>query len=244
MPAPAPPTGPTSNKLASDRLAVALDFSSAEKALELFESLRGRAGLFKVGSELFLQTGPQGVRSLVERGAPVFLDLKFHDIPRTVAAAGREAARMGVTIFNVHASGGVEMMRAAAQSSREARPETKILAVTVLTSLAATQDEVLRLADAARQAGLDGVVAAPTEVRVLRQRFGSDFILLAPGIRPRWAEQSLPQGSDDQKRVATPAEAIAAGADYIVVGRPITGAQDPVAAAARVVEEIRGALSS
>src|SRR2546425_6098020 len=160
----------SSQAVAIKKLAVALDFSSVPPALALFERLQGAAGLFKVGSELFLQTGPSVVRELTERGAPVFLDLKFHDIPRTVAASAREAARMGAAIFNVHAAGGVEMMRAAAQAAREVRPETRIIAVTILTSLPATEEQVLRLADSAKQAGLDGVVAAPTEMRALRAR--------------------------------------------------------------------------
>ncbi len=222
---------------AAQRLAVALDFASVAPALALFERLQGAAGLFKVGSELFLQTGPDCVRRLADCGAPIFLDLKFHDIPRTVAAASREAARMGAAIFNVHASGGAEMMRAAAQAAREVRPETKIIAVTVLTSLPATTDQVLRLAAAAQEAGLDGVVAAPTEMRALRARFGPDFLLVSPAVRPAWAA-----ATHDHQRSATPAEAVAAGADYIVVGRPITGAADPAAAAARVVAEIQTVL--
>src|SRR2546421_8104835 len=140
---------------------------------------------------------------------------------------------MGVAIFNVHASGGSEMMRVAAQAARAERPQTKIIAVTILTSLPATEEQVLRLADSAQKAGLDGVVAGPTEMRALRARFGPDFLLVSPAIRPAWAVTS-----DDQKRKATPGEAASAGADYIVVGRPITGADDPVAAAARVVQEI------
>jgi orotidine-5'-phosphate decarboxylase len=227
----------TAPSAAAQRLAVALDFASVAPALALFERLQGAAGLFKVGSELFLQTGPDFVRQLVDRGAPVFLDLKFHDIPRTVAAAARESARMGVTVFNVHASGGTEMMRAAAQAAREARPETKIIAVTVLTSLPATTEEVVRLAAAAQEAGLDGVVASPREMRELRARFGPDFLLVSPAVRPAWASSS-----HDHQRPATPADAASAGADYIVVGRPITGAADQVAAAARVVEEIQAAL--
>lgn len=227
----------TATSAATQRLAVALDFASVAPALDLFERLQGAAGLFKVGSELFLQTGPDAVRRLVDRGAPVFLDLKFHDIPRTVAAAAREAACMGVTVFNMHAAGGVEMMRAAAQASRDVRPETKVIAVTVLTSLPATEDQVVRLAAAAQEAGLDGVVASPREMRALRSRFGPDFLLVSPAVRPAWAA-----ASHDHQRSATPADAASAGADYIVVGRPITGAADPVAAAARVVEEIQTVL--
>jgi orotidine-5'-phosphate decarboxylase len=227
----------TPTSAATQRLAVALDFASVAPALDLFERLQDAAGLFKVGSELFLQTGPDAVRRLVDRGAPVFLDLKFHDIPRTVAAAAREAARMGVAVFNMHAAGGAEMMRAALQASREVRPETKVIAVTVLTSLPATEDQVVRLAAAAQEAGLDGVVASPREMRALRARFGPNFLLVSPAVRPAWAA-----ASHDHQRSATPADAAAAGADYIVVGRPITGAADPVAAAARVVEEIQTVL--
>ncbi len=229
---------------AENRLAVALDLPLAAEAIGLFERLRGLAGLFKVGSELFVASGPDTVRSLVERGARIFLDLKFHDIPRTVAAAAREAARLGVVMLNVHAAGGIEMMRAAALAARQERPEMKVLAVTVLTSLDAAGEQVLRLAEASLEAGLDGVVAAATEVRLLRRNCGPQFIILTPGIRPRWASDGPPgKAQDDQKRVATPAEAIAAGADYIVVGRPITKAADPAAAAARVVEEMRAALA-
>ncbi len=222
---------------AIQKLAVALDFPSVAPAFELFERLNGAAGLFKIGPELFLQAGPDAVRRLVDRGAPVFLDMKFHDIPRTVAAAARESARMGVTVFNVHASGGAEMMRAAAEASRAVRPETKIIAVTVLTSLPTTSEEVLRLAAAAHEAGLDGVVASPREMRALRERFGPKFLLVSPAVRPAWAAST-----HDHQRPASPADAASAGADYIVVGRPITGDADPVAAAARVVEEIQSAL--
>lgn len=216
-----------------NHLAVALDYSDQEAALGLFQKLEGRAGLFKVGSQLFTAAGPDVVRILVQRGATVFLDLKFHDIPRTVAAAAREAAKLGVSVLNVHASGGSEMMRAAVAAAREANPQTKVIAVTVLTSLSATQDDVLRLAESTRDAGLDGVVAASREMRALRRTFGSDFLLVNPGVRPAWAATA-----DDQKRIATPAEAVAEGADYMVVGRPITTAADPAAAAARILDEI------
>jgi len=216
-----------------NHLAVALDYSDKDKALSLQQQLAGRAGLFKVGSQLFTAAGPSGVRTLVERGAPVFLDLKFHDIPRTVAAAAKEAAKLGVDVFNVHAAGGSEMMRAAVAAAREVRPQIRIIAVTILTSLPATEAEVLKLAESAREAGLDGVVAASREMRALRRTFGPDFLLVNPGVRPTWAASG-----DDQKRVATPAEAVAEGADYIVVGRPITTATDPAAAAARILDEL------
>jgi orotidine-5'-phosphate decarboxylase len=225
--------------MAMNPLAVALDYSDPAAALRLYDRLAGRAGLFKVGSQLFTAAGPQIVRALVERGAPLFLDLKFHDIPRTVAAAAREAAKLGVAIFNVHASGGPEMMRAAVAAAREVRPETRVIAVTVLTSLEASEDQVLRLAESARDCDLDGVVAASREMRALRRRFGRDFLLVNPGVRPAWVA-----GEDDQKRVATPAEALAEGADYIVVGRPITTSADPAAAAARILEEISAAPGS
>ncbi len=216
-----------------NHLAVALDYSDRDAALGLYQKLQGRAGLFKVGSQLFTAAGPDVVRTLVERGSPVFLDLKFHDIPRTVAAAAREAAKLGVNIFNVHASGGAEMMRAAVAAAREVHPQTKVIAVTILTSLSATEDEVMKLAASAHEAGLDGVVAASREMRALRRAFGPGFLLVNPGVRPAWAATA-----DDQKRTATPAEAVAEGADYIVVGRPITAAADPAAAAARIADEI------
>lgn len=229
-------THTTKGAVCSEKLCVALDYDGLDPALKLFERLEGHAGLFKVGSQLFVAAGPPAVRTLTERSAPVFLDLKFHDIPRTVAAAARGAARMGVNIFNVHAAGGAEMMRAALQASREINARTRVIAVTVLTSLPAAEGEVLRLAEAAREAGLDGVVAATAEMPALRRHFGPDFLLVNPGVRPSWAA-----AGDDQKRIATPGEAAAGGADYMVVGRPITAAADPVAAAARIVDEIAAA---
>jgi orotidine-5'-phosphate decarboxylase len=223
--------------------------------------------MFKVGSELFTAEGPVPVRYLVTTGHRVFLDLKFHDIPNTVRAAAREAVELGVSMVNVHASGGRKMMEAALEGARsalqsvsrrmqgsagivvgdEARP--KVLAVTVLTSLASQDLEelgisgtpveaVIRLARLAQSAGLDGVVASPREISAIRQACGPGFLIVTPGIRPASA------ATDDQARVATPASAIAAGADYLVVGRPITGAPDPVAAADAIVAEMEGALST
>jgi orotidine-5'-phosphate decarboxylase len=231
------------------------------------ERLHGHAGMFKVGSELFTAEGPVPVRYLVTTGQRVFLDLKFHDIPNTVRAAAREAAELGVSMVNVHASGGRKMMEAALEGARsalqsvsrrmqgstgiavgdEARP--RVLAVTILTSLESQDLEelgisgtpveaVLRLARLAQSAGLDGVVASPREISAIRQACGPGFLIVTPGIRPASA------ATNDQARIATPASAIAAGADYLVVGRPITGAPDPVAAADAIVAEMDGALSA
>ena len=229
---------------------MALDCRSGEAALELV----GRLGdapvaMMKVGSELFTATGPELVRKLRSQGHRVFLDLKFHDIPNTVAGAAAASARLGIAMLNVHASGGVAMMRAARQAAVEAAPGVLVIAVTLLTSLdqqdlarlgltCSPGEQVLRLADMAAKAGLDGVVASPAEVAELRRSFPPPFLLVAPGIRPAWAGEA-----GDQRRLATPGEAIAAGADFIVVGRPITRAPDPREAALRVIEEIASAES-
>jgi orotidine-5'-phosphate decarboxylase len=227
---------------ARDRLVVALDFPARAAALEMVERLRGEVGMFKVGKQLFTAEGPDLVREIVARGEKVFLDLKFHDIPNTVAGAVESAARLGVSLVNVHASGGLAMMQAAAKAARGTG--TRVLGVTVLTSLGAPdlaavgfseppERLVIRLAKLAQEAGLDGVVAAPTELALLRAELGPDFVLLTPGIR-------LPGGeAQDQVRIATPQQAVAAGADYIVVGRPITQADDPVEMARRIVEMMR-----
>jgi len=267
---------------------VALDVPSGNAATRMAERLHGHAGMFKVGSELFTAEGPVPVRYLVTTGQRVFLDLKFHDIPNTVRAAVREAAELGVSMVNVHASGGRKMMEAALEGARsalyqsvqssalqpgsrgvqgsalqpasrgvqgsagivvgdEARP--RVLAVTILTSLesqdleelgisGAPVEAVVRLARLAQSAGLDGVVASPREISAIRQACGPGFLIVTPGIRPASA------ATNDQARIATPARAIAAGADYLVVGRPITGAPDPVAAADAIVAEMDGALST
>jgi orotidine-5'-phosphate decarboxylase len=200
----------------------------------------------KVGFELFVAAGPGLVEDLQARGFRVFLDLKFHDIPNTVAGACRAAARLGVWIVNVHASGGLEMMRAALDAVREIRPETRLIAVTVLTSSDAEtlrgigidrspEQQVLRLADlAVSEAGLDGLVCSPLEASVLRSRLGGTPWLVTPGIRPGGG------GGDDQKRVMTASAAFQAGASHIVVGRPITQASDPAAAVAAILAEIPG----
>ena len=223
----------------SDSVLVALDVPSGERALELARQLEGHVGGFKVGLELFCTCGPQ----IVEQVGPArtFLDLKFHDIPNTVASACRVAARMGVQIFNVHCLGGIDMMRAAVDATREVDPNVHLIGVTVLTShdsdsLArlglreSPREAVLRLAELAQQAGLDGVVCSPREILPVRARCGDDFLLVTPGIRP----QNTDQG--DQKRTLSPREALQAGANHLVVGRPITGASDPVAAAKRLFD--------
>lgn len=238
---------------AKDKLIVALDVDSVERALNLFDSLRDVAGMFKVGSQLFTAAGPDLVRRIVAQGGQVFLDLKFHDIPNTVAAAARAATRLGVSILNIHASGGVEMMRRAAQTVAEVavhegltKPE--VIAVTVLTSLdreqlrqigvdAEVDVQVKNLARLAAECGLDGVVASPHEIEIIRRAIAKPgFLIVTPGVR------STSVAEDDQRRVMTAAEAIRAGADYVVVGRPILNSADPVAAARGIVAEIDGAL--
>lgn len=232
-----------------DRLVIALDVEARARALELVDQLKGLAGLFKIGSQLFTAEGPDLVRQIVRRETKVFLDLKFHDIPSTVARAGIEAARLGVAMFNVHASGGAEMMRAVAEAvseaaEREGFTRPVILAVTVLTSLMPKDlqqvfvreriDHVVTgLAKLAADSGLDGVVSSPQEAMLIRHHVDRpDFVILTPGVRPAWAQ------SHDQKRVLTPSEALQEGADYIVVGRPVTESDDPAEAARRIVSEI------
>jgi orotidine-5'-phosphate decarboxylase len=248
-----------------DQLLIALDVEGAAKALELADSLRGIAGGFKIGSRLFTSEGPSIVRALVGKGDRVFLDLKFHDIPNTVAQAVAAATSLGVWMVNVHASGGTKMMQAAGEAAREAatRAGTRpplVIAITVLTSMTAETlaeigcakgqsvddpgsgvrgpgsviDRVVRLAQLAEAAGLDGVVASPLETATIRERCGRDFAIVTPGIRGGGAGTT---GQDDQARTMSAGEAIAAGATYIVVGRPIIAATDPRAAALAIVEE-------
>jgi orotidine-5'-phosphate decarboxylase len=232
----------------NDRLIVALDVPDRNSALRLVDQLNGLAGFFKIGSRLFTSEGPGLVREIVSGGERVFLDLKFHDIPNTVAGAAESASRLGVSIFNVHALGGADMMRAAANAVANrgilwiTRPA--ILGVTVLTSMdnetlddvgirSNVEFEVVRLALLAHDSGLDGVVASPNEIRPIRELISDDrFIILTPGIRPAWSSPG------DQKRIATPAAALREGADYIVVGRAITTDPDPRGAAERVLEEM------
>ena len=228
------------------KVIVALDFPDRMAAERMAGQLDPRQCAVKVGFELFVAAGPSLVEHLQALGFRVFLDLKFHDIPNTVAGACRAAARLGVWIVNVHAAGGLEMMRAAHDAVREIRPETRLIAVTVLTSSDAEtlrgigidrspEQQVLRLADlAVGEAGLDGLVCSPMEASVLRQRLGNTPWLVTPGIR------SGGGAGDDQKRVMTAGAAFRAGASHIVVGRPITQAPDPAAAVAAILAEIPG----
>ena len=235
---------------AKDKLIVALDVETPDKALALVNELRNVAGMFKVGSQLFTTAGPQIVRDIIALDAKVFLDLKFHDIPHQVAGAARAAAQLGVSLFTIHASGGAEMMRSAVDAVAEIGNETRVLAISVLTSIDANilaqigvtstpTEAVLRLVKLAESAGVDGVVASPQEIESIRNAITSPkFLVVTPGIRPAHNEPA------DQKRVATPAAAISAGASYLVVGRPITGAADPVAAAQQIVAEMQPAAAS
>jgi orotidine-5'-phosphate decarboxylase len=230
----------------ADRLIVALDLPSANAALDIVDELQGLCRWFKVGMELYYAAGAGIVQRLRDRGFDVFLDLKLHDIPNTVAGAIRSVSGTGASLLTIHASGGEKMMRAAAQAA--SRPESpRLLAVSVLTSisaeeLAATgvpdppQTQVLRLARLAQAAGISGLVCSPEEVAAVRQLMGPEALLVVPGVRPAGAA-----GSDDQARIATAAEAIARGASMLVVGRPITQASDPSRAAAALLNEIASA---
>jgi len=232
-----------------DRLIVALDVETLADAERMVDRLQGLATRFKIGSQLFTAAGPAAVEAIQKRGAEVFLDLKFHDIPNTVAGAAREATRMGVLMFNVHASGGRAMMAAAAEGAATAARELGgrrpiVLAVTVLTSLDraalgrelgvadSVEGHVLHLAALAAAAGLDGCVASPNEIGALRTSRGAGWVIVTPGVRPAGSAVG------DQSRIATPGAAAAAGAHYLVVGRPITAAPDPARAAEAVLREM------
>lgn len=234
-----------------ERLIVALDVDTLAQATDLVRLLGKEVGMFKIGKQLFTHAGPQAVRLIQELGGEIFLDLKFHDIPNTVAKAAIEATRLGVKMFNVHASGSLEMMRTTEKEVRrvcrqEKRRKPIMLAVTVLTSLnqddlqrvgveRKVADQVVRLALLTKEAGMDGVVASPHEVADIRAACGRRFVIVTPGIRPSETDR------DDQQRVMTPAEAVRAGVDYIVVGRPIIEAKNPVVAAREIITEMEHA---
>jgi orotidine-5'-phosphate decarboxylase len=224
----------------AEKIIVALDVPTESEALALVEKLSGEVSFFKVGLQLFSAAGPQIVRKIVASGANVFLDLKLHDIPNTVTGAIKSAAELGAQMLTIHLSGGAEMIRAAV-AARESN--MLILGVTLLTS--ATEEtlreigiadkidtHVLRLARLGGAAGIDGIVASPHELGMLRRELGNAMKIIAPGIRPSWSEPG------DQKRFMTPREALDAGADYLVIGRPITGHRDPREAVAKILEEI------
>lgn len=233
------------------RIIVALDVPTRAEALALVTRLGGRVGMFKVGSQLFTAAGPSIIRTLVELGERVFLDLKFHDIPHVVAAACVEAARLGVSLVDVHATGGPAMLTAARRAldlhpAPGRRP--RLLAVTLLTSLAqrelkaigwkgTVQENIIRLARLARRAGCDGVVAAPTDVAAIRRVCGKDFLIVTPGIRLP-GHRKMP----DQARVATPAEALRAGANYVVIGRALTASRNPLRTLATLTDHLSKAL--
>lgn len=235
---------------------VALDVETAARAREVVAALKDYAGMFKIGSQLFTAAGPEFVREMIKAGAPVFLDLKFHDIPNTVARAGVEAARLGVSIFDVHAAGGSEMMRRTVTEVREAAaredfPRPSIIAITVLTSAdkqalsevgvsSNVEEQVGRLARLAADSGMDGVVASPHEVSLVRSAAEArkDFLVVTPGVRPAGTAHG------DQKRVMTPGEAIRAGSSYLVVGRAILDAPDMTRAAEQIIREIELACIS
>ena len=235
-----------------DKLIVALDVPTLEAAVGLVRQLSSVVSWFKVGLELFTSEGPRAFREVFDVGAQsIFFDSKFHDIPNTVGGAARAAARHGVTMFNVHALGGVEMMHAALEAAEQTMGATrpKVIGVTMLTSIdqqtmnrelcisGTVETNVVHLARLAQRAELDGVVCSPQEIAAVRAACGDGFLIVTPGVRPAWAAKG------DQRRVLTPAEAVAAGADYIVVGRPITHASNPAEAAERVLSEFVGGVT-
>jgi orotidine-5'-phosphate decarboxylase len=231
-----------------ERIILALDTDNLDRAKELILQLKGRIKIFKVGNQLFTQSGKEIIELLQANNCSIFLDLKFHDIPNTVARAGEEATKLGVFMFNIHTSGGHRMMKECVESCRrlaEERGQERpyIIGVTILTSLGEKdlielgfrrkmKDQVLHLAHSAKEAGLDGVVCSPQEVRKIKALCGEGFLTVVPGIRPSW---SL---TDDHQRLSTPTKAFEEGADFIVIGRPITEASDPVEATLKIHHEI------
>ncbi len=226
---------------AADKIIVALDVPTKKEALRLVDQLRDEISFFKIGLQLYTAEGPEIARSVLGNDAKVFLDLKLHDIPNTVARAVESASKLGVQMLTIHLSGGTEMVRAAVAAKKT---DMSILGVTVLTSATQhTLDElgvgeqldrhVLRLANLGASAGIDGLVASPFEVKFLRAELGDKIKLVSPGVRPGWSEQG------DQKRTMTPREALEAGADYLVIGRPITAHKDPREALAKILQELK-----
>jgi len=231
-----------------DKIIFALDVDHFADAQRWVNLLKDRIGLFKVGKQLFTHAGPKVVDMIRQKGQNVFLDLKYHDIPNTVARAGEEATKLNVSMFNLHALGGIEMMKKTVESSQAMAkslgvPKPTILAVTILTSMDenalrevgiqnSVLEEVGRLASLAAKAGVDGVVASPQEIGIIRERCGEKFLIVTPGIR------APSDKKDDQKRTLTPKEAISAGANYLVIGRPIKEAKDPLEAVQKIIEDI------
>lgn len=239
-------------KESSRKIIIALDVKNRQEARQVLESLP-EARIFKVGLELFTAEGPAMLDLVKSYGKEVFLDLKLHDIPNTVAGAVRAAVKHGVSMLTLHTSGGREMMKKAVEAARETaekenKPTPLLLGVTVLTSLrdedlreigfaSGTREQVLKLAELAKQAGIEGIVCSPQEIELLRKEFSSSIKIITPGIRPAWAE------AQDQKRIMTPAEAIQKGADFLVIGRPITQSPNPAEAFTRVVKELETAVN-
>ena len=233
---------PSSTISPRDRLIVALDFPAKAKALALVSALAGAVSTYKIGLQLYTAEGPEIIRAVAATGAKIFLDLKLHDIPSTVAKAVAAAGELGVQMLTVHLSGGRAMLSAAVEAGS---PNLSLLGVTVLTSAtletlsetgvnSGIEEQVLRLAELGRNSGLDGLITSPHEVRILRERLGDQMKLITPGVRPSWA------AANDQKRFTTPNEALKSGADYLVIGRPITADPDPRAAVDRLLAEIAG----
>lgn len=232
----------------SQRIIVALDVGTKEKALSLVKQLE-QADIFKVGLKLFTAEGPTLLQDIQNQGKRVFLDLKLHDIPNTVAGAVEMGLKHGVHMLTLHASGGKEMMSRAVEAAAQGPSKPLLLAVTILTSLkdeelmaigmvSSPRDQVLRLAGLAQEAGMDGVVCSPKEIDIIRRELGQDLLVVTPGIRPLWASP------DDQKRIMTPAQAVKRGADYMVVGRPIIAASSPSEAFWKILEELESAVNS